>query len=198
MIEIKRKDGTVIRPIDAESLRGVNLSGNDLRNADLRGRNLQFGCFLGAIATGSYLRGADLSGAILKNADFRECDFRGAHLLDVDFSGAKLQGADFRDAYMHGVNLLGADLTGASLEGAIGLKCKQYVAIIRASRGSIVAIDDDISIGCKRMTLAEWLERFEAVGREARYTEAQIAEYGIYLRAIRDVLESRKNETANG
>jgi uncharacterized protein YjbI with pentapeptide repeats len=195
MIEIKRKDGSVIMMIDAESLRRVNLSGRDFRNADLRGRNLEFGFFLGAIATGSYLRGADLSWAILKNADFRECDFRGAHLHGVDFSGAKLQGADFRDAYMHGVNLLGADLTGANLEGANVLKCKQYVAIIRASRGSIVAIDDDIRIGCQRMTLAEWLEQFETVGRAAGYTEQQIVEYGIYLRAIRDVLEVRKHGT---
>jgi hypothetical protein len=47
------------------------------------------------------------------------------------------------------------------------------------------------------MTLAEWLEGFEAVGREARYTEPQIAEYRTYLRAIRDVLEARKNAATN-
>jgi hypothetical protein len=120
MIEIKRKDGSVIRTIDADSLQGA-----DLRDADLQ--------------------------------------------------GADLRGAGLRDAYLH--------------------QCKQYVAVIPGSRHSIVVIDDDIRIGCQRMTLAEWLERFEAVGREAGYTEPQIAEYGIYLRAIRDVLEVRKNGT---
>ena len=68
---------------------------------------------------------------------------------------------------------------------------------MQGSRHSIVAIDDDIRIGCDRMTLAEWLEKFKAVGRWADYTEQQIAEYGIYLGAIRDVLEARKNETTN-
>ena len=83
------------------------------------------------------------------------------------------------------------------MRGADLLECKQYIAVIRVSRHSIVAIDDDIMIGCQRMTLAEWLERFEAIGREAGYTEQQIAEYGIYLKAIRDVLEVRKHETTD-
>jgi hypothetical protein len=117
VIEIKRKDGSVIRTIDADSLRGA-----DLRYADLQGADLRY-----------------------------------------------------------------ADLQGADLH-----QCKQYVAVIPGSRHSIVVIDDDIRIGCQRMTLAEWLERFEAVGREAGYTEQQIAEYAIYLKASRDVLEERK------
>jgi NAD-dependent dihydropyrimidine dehydrogenase PreA subunit len=94
-------------------------------------------------------------------------------------------------------SLQGAYLQGADLRGADLAQCNQYVAVIKASRNSIVAIDDDICIGCQRMTLAEWLEQFEAVGRAAGYTQQQIAEYGIYLKAIRDVLEVRKNATTN-
>ena len=127
MIEIKRKDGSVLRTIDADSLRGA-----DLRVADLRGANLQ------------------------------------------------------------GANLGVADLRGADLRWADLAQCKQYIAVIRGSRHSIVVIDDDIRIGCQRMNLAEWLEQFEVVGRAAEYTEPQIAEYGIYLKAIRDVLEVKK------
>jgi hypothetical protein len=152
MVEIKRKDGSVIKTIQADSLIDANLRGADMRWANLRG--------------------ADMQGA----------DMRWANLRDADMRGANLQGANMRDADMRGANLL---------------QCKQYVAVIRASQHSIVVIDDDISIGCQRMTLAEWLERFEAVGREAGYAEPRIAEYGIYLRAIRDVLESRKHGTTN-
>jgi len=137
MIEIKLKDGSVIKMIDADSLRGADLRGADLRGADLRW---------------------------------------------ADLRGANLRGANLREA-----NLRGADLS----------QCKQYVGVIRASRNDIIAIDDDIRIGCQRMTLAMWLEQFEAVGREAGYTEQQIAEYGIYLKAIRDVLEARKNAAAD-
>ena len=142
MIEIKRKDGAVIKTIDADSLSGANLSWADLREANL--------------------------------------------------SGADLCGADLREADLSGAYLCGADLRGADLS-----QCEQYVAVIQASRHSIVVINDDIRIGCQRMTLVDWLERFEAVGREAGYTEQQIAEYGIYLRAIRDVLEVRNHATTN-
>ena len=147
MIEIKRKDGAVIKTIDADSLSGANLSWADLRGANLRGANLSW--------------------------------------------------ADLREANLSGADLCGADLRGADLRGADLSQCEQYVAVIQASRHSIVVINDDIRIGCQRMTLVDWLERFEAVGREAGYTEQQIAEYGIYLRAIRDVLEVRNHATTN-
>ncbi len=187
MIEIKRKDGSVIRTIDADSLRGADLRYADLQGAYLRGADLQ-----DADLQGAYLRGADLQGAYLRGAYLR-----GADLRDADLQGAYLRGADLRGAYLRGADLRDADLQGAYLRGAYLHQCKQYVAVIPGSRHSIGVIDDDIRIGCQRMTLAEWLERFEAVGREAGYTEPQIAEYGIYLKAIRDVLEARKHATTD-
>ena len=187
MIEIKRKDGSVIRTIDADSLRGADLRYADLQGAYLRGADLQ-----DADLQGAYLRGADLQGAYLRGAYLR-----GADLRDADLQGAYLRGAYLRGADLRGADLQGADLRGADLQGADLHQCKQYVAVIPGSRHSIGVIDDDIRIGCQRMTLAEWLERFEAVGREAGYTEPQIAEYGIYLKAIRDVLEARKHATTD-
>ena len=122
------------------------------------------------------LSGADLSGADLSWADLRGADLRGADLRGADLSWADLRGADLR----------GADLRGADL------RAKQYLCQIHASRHGIVAIDDDVRIGCERKPLAEWLETFEAVGRENKYTEAEIAEYGIWLRAIAAVLAARR------
>jgi hypothetical protein len=120
MIEIKNKDGAVLRTVNADTLRGANLSEANLRGADLRGANL---------------RGADLS-------------------------------------------------------------ARQYVCQIHASRHAIVAIDDDVRIGCHRKPLAEWLKTLEAVGRESKYTEAEIAEYGGWLRQIAAVLAARRGEVA--
>ena len=146
-IEIRHRDtGAVLRTVNAETLRGIDLAGADLSGANLRGANLS---------------GADLSGANL--------------------SGANLSGA----------NLSWADLSGANLSGA-----KQYICQIHASRHAIVAIDDDVRIGCHRKPLAEWLETFEAVGQENKYTEAEIAEYGIWLKAIAAVLAARRAEVA--
>jgi hypothetical protein len=177
MIEIKRKDGEVIKTIDADSLREANLRGADLREADMRGADMQ---------------GADIRGADMQGADMRGADMRGADMRWADMRGADMQGADMRGADMSWADIRGADMQGADLR-----QCKQYFVVIRASRHDIVAIDDDIRIGCQHMTLAMWLEQFEAVGREAGYTLGQITEYGIYLKAIRDVLEMRKNAATN-
>jgi hypothetical protein len=187
MIEIKRKDGSVLRTIDADSLRGAYLRDANLRDANLRGAYLQDAYLQGADLRYADLRGAYLQGAYLQGADLRDADLRGAYLRGAYLQDAYLQGADLRDADLRGAYLQDADLQDADLT-----QCKQYVAVIQASRHNIVAIDDDIGIGCQRMTLAMWLEQFEVVGRAAGYTEQQIAEYGIYLRAIRDVLEVRK------
>ena len=66
----------------------ANLSGANLRSADLRSANLS---------------GANLSGA----------DLTGANLIGDDLSGANLIGADLIGADLTGANLIGADLIGA-------------------------------------------------------------------------------------
>ena len=103
---------------------------------------------------------------------------------------ANLRGADLRWANLRGANLAEADLRGANL------RAKQYICQIQASRHAMVAIDDDVRIGCQRKPLAQWLETFEAVGRENTYTEAEIAEYGGWLRQIAAVLAARRGEVA--
>ena len=93
------------------------------------------------------------------------------------------------------VILSGADLHGAHPRWA-NLGDKEYVCLIIASRSYIVAVDDDVRIGCLHKPLAEWLETFEAVGRENGYSEAEIAEYGGWLRQIAAVLAARRGEVA--
>jgi hypothetical protein len=175
MIEIRDKDGAVLHTADADTL----------RRANLRGANLY----------GANLRGANLYGANLYGANLREADLRGANLYGANLYGANLYWANLRGANLYGANLYGADLRGADLRGA-DLRCKQYVCKIHASRNVIVAIDDDVRIGCERKPLAEWLQTFEAVGRENKYTEAEIAEYGGWLRQIAAVVAARRGEVA--
>ena len=57
----------------------LNLSGADLRGADLLGADLH----------GAYLLDADLHCADLRGADLREADLRGAYLSGADLRGAK-------------------------------------------------------------------------------------------------------------
>ena len=122
----------------------------------------------------------------------------GRLLVTVDADtlfGADLFGADLRGANLRRANLSEANLSGANLLGA-DLRCKQYICEIHASRHAIVAVDDDVRIGCYRKPMAEWLETFEAVGKENKYTEAEVAEYGGWLRQIAAVLAARRGEVA--
>jgi hypothetical protein len=170
MIEIKNKCGGFLRMVDADTLSWADLRGAGLRGAGLRGADL---------------RGADLRWADLSGADLSWAGLSGAGLRGADLRGADLRGADLSDADLYGANLYWADL-----------RCKQYVCQIHASRHDIVAIDDDVRIGCHRKPLAEWLETFEAVGKENKYTEAEVAEYGGWLRHIAAVLAARRMEVA--
>ncbi|MCA2968701.1 MAG: pentapeptide repeat-containing protein [Acidobacteriaceae bacterium] len=170
MIEIKHKHGRVLMTVDADTLRRADLSGANLSEANL-------------------------SGANLSEANLRWADLRGANLSEANLSEANLRWANLRWANLSEANLSGANLRGANLSEA-GLLARQYVCQIHASRHAIVAIDDDVRIGCRRRPLAEWLETFEAVGRVNKYTETEIAEYGIWLKAIAAALAARRGEVA--
>ena len=84
----------------------ADLSGADLREADLREANL----------SGADLREADLRRADLSGADLRRADLSGADLSGADLSGADLSEADLREANLSGADLREADLSGADLD----------------------------------------------------------------------------------
>ena len=84
------------------SLRRANLSGADLRGANLRETTLKWANLKWANLNGAYLRWANLSGADLSGADISKADLRGADLRGSDISGADLRGVYFRDANLSG------------------------------------------------------------------------------------------------
>ena len=111
-----RKANLSMEDLRGADLRKANLSGADLRKANLRGANLS-----GADLSWANLRGANLSGATLS-----EADFRGANLSEADFSGAdlcwaNLRGANLRRACLSVADLRRADLRDTNLSGATGL-----------------------------------------------------------------------------
>ena len=63
--------------------------------------------------SGANLRWADLSEANLSEANLSGADLRWASLSGADLRGANLRGADLRWASLSGANLSGADLRGA-------------------------------------------------------------------------------------
>jgi len=72
--------------------------------------------------TGSDMRGANLSFANLTEVTFNktllnEADLRSTNLTDAQFIGADLSGANLQDAQLDGTNFQDADLSGADLRG---------------------------------------------------------------------------------
>jgi len=96
------------------NLSGADLLGADLSNADLGEANLE----------SAVLRGADLSGAkagkaVLAQADLHWAVLRNTDLSEADLRGADLQGADLENANLDGANLEGADMRKVHIAGAV-------------------------------------------------------------------------------
>ena len=131
-----------------------------------------------AISNGADLRWADLHGT-----DLRGADLSGTNLSGTNLRGADLHGADLHVADLSGVYLRGADLRGADLSGAIGLEeFRKFQLVGSTSHYIVIDAPGSISVGCERHPAAWWLAHFQAVGRKHRYTDDQIAEYGLFLK----------------
>ena len=86
----------------------INLEGQRVTLAELKGRNLHGALLAGADLSGLDLYGMNLNGIIAPGASFRRAILDRASLID-----ANLRGADLSGSCLHG-----AILTGAQLEGA--------------------------------------------------------------------------------
>ena len=120
----------------------------DGRRADLSGANLRYADLRDAYLGRAYLRCADLSGA----------DLSGAYLRCADLSGAYLRAADLDHAYLGGADLRGADLRDADLSGATfddRIFCLDRIGSVKR-RTTYNASKNIVWCGCFRGTFEEW------------------------------------------
>lgn len=96
-------------------LKGADLRGIILVEADLRGFNL----------VGANLSSANLSKATLVGANLSNANLSKATLFEANLSGADLNDANLIGANLSKANLSKADLIGADLEGAKNITCEQ-------------------------------------------------------------------------
>jgi uncharacterized protein YjbI with pentapeptide repeats len=107
-------------------LRGANLVGIDLtdanlQNANLTGANLIFSNLTNANLQGANLNMANLTGATLNEANLNNANLIYANLINVELidtkmnqtnlTGANLVGVNFSDAEIKDINITGANLT---------------------------------------------------------------------------------------
>ena len=190
--EIKFLDGRVQ---EFDTLVGVDLYGANLKRADLRGVDLEGADLRRADLRGADLEGANLRGANLGGADLGGADLRGADLGGVNLGVANLRRADLRGANLGGANLYGADLRGADLRGAnlYGVNLTFTKGIMSATLGKHLAVAfvfeerKYVKIGCKTLTVEEWLSGFEDIGRAENYSDIDIKLYVSFIKFISTV-----------
>ena len=107
------------------NLQGANLNGANLQEARLILANLQGAILLLANLQGAKLNGANLQEANLPMANLQGALLTGASLQGADLTGANLRGADLSNANLQGASLQWAILTGANLQGALELTQQQ-------------------------------------------------------------------------
>lgn len=100
------------------SASGIDASGINLDNEDLRGMRLSKIILEGASLFCTCLRGAELSEANLRRARLENADLESADLSDVKLIGACLNGVNLQNAKLLRVDLTWADLRGADLRNA--------------------------------------------------------------------------------
>jgi uncharacterized protein YjbI with pentapeptide repeats len=101
------------RNIEMDKGKTIDLSGANLKGADLTGLN-----FAGANLNDTNLMNADLSGAILTGTRFNHADLRKATLTDTKLSGAFLIHAYLSDAVFSQGTLQKVDFSSANLSNA--------------------------------------------------------------------------------
>jgi uncharacterized protein YjbI with pentapeptide repeats/beta-lactamase regulating signal transducer with metallopeptidase domain len=89
-----------------QSCMGCDLSGKDLRNADLHGLRL----------TGDDMSNVDLRGADLRGVHFEGVDLNGARLDNADLTGAVFSGASLKHVSWAGAKLSGIELQGIAID----------------------------------------------------------------------------------
>lgn len=109
----REENGVTVTELSGADLRWAQMQGVLLDQATLRGANLQ-----GAQLQRSSLWSADLAGANLSSARLQDAKLGGASLVSARVAGAQLQGADLSSANLEGADLSGAQLQGANLRNA--------------------------------------------------------------------------------
>ena len=165
---------TVLNALKSE----VNLWGANLSEADLSGAYLS-----GANLSGANLLRANLSGADLLRANLSGANLSRANLSEANLSGADLSGANLSGANLSGANLSRADLSGANLSftGLFGFYLFKHFGYAWKNKNNEIIV----KIGCKELTLNDWLKEYKNIGENESYSELDIKNYGNMLKFIK-------------
>jgi len=150
--------------LTSANLRSADLTSANLRSADLTSANLTSANLRSADLTSANLRSANLYGANLRSADLTSANLYGANLTSANLRSADLTSANLTSANLRSADLTSANLYGANVNGVLGRRLMSVGPV--GSRNGLLIYDADADMvyaGCWRSSLADLLERVEAV-----------------------------------
>jgi hypothetical protein len=113
--EWRRKNPRIRPDLSGVNLRKANLNLVDLNEANLNKANLRGAILSEADLAGARLMETDLSGADLFRADLNLAELIGANINSANLSGVNLGAANLSDANLCGANLFIVDLNSANI-----------------------------------------------------------------------------------
>ena len=96
----------------------IDLSWTDLSQRRLNGLKLPYVNLRCAVLNFTELSGADIRGANLSEALGRRTDFTGANLVGANLTGANLPDASLSDTKLQGIDWTDANISGSTISGA--------------------------------------------------------------------------------
>ena len=171
----------------------------DLSSANLRSVDFRFADLSSAKFSSANLRFANLNSAKLSSADFSSANLSSANLIYANLSSSNLSSANLSSANLSSSNLSSANLSSANLSSSnlsfANLRSSDLsfanlrfadlssanILIFQYQRHPAYCTGERLIIGCEDRSLVEWSSEFERIGKDAGYTELQIAMYGKFI-----------------
>ena len=122
-----------------------------------------------------------------QRADLRDADLSNANLRDADLRGANLSNANLYEANLSSANLRRANLSGAYLTNTCIFTFTLGAHSGFAHFGDQYEGGSYVKIGCRGYNLEYWLENYKEIGESNGYTDKQIKDYGIQLKALQEM-----------
>ena len=97
---------------------------------------------------------------------------------------ANLRGADLSNTDLINANLRGAYLIGANLSNTCVFTFSLGAHSGFAHFGDQYEGGSYVKIGCRGLSLVDWLENYKAIGKSNGYTDKQIKDYGDFLKYL--------------
>ena len=127
---------------------------------------------------------ANLSKANLSKADLSKANLSLANLSGANLSKANLSLANLSRADLSGTNLSGANLHGANLShtSVFGFYLGRHFGYAWKSGKGVV-----VRIGCRELSLTNWLAKCDYVGNDEGYQDVEILRYKKMLLFLKEV-----------